>query len=119
MNERPHKKPEVWKESIQPAKKIYQFSESLPTEERYGLCSQICRASVSANIAEGAARKSSEDFLNYLNIAASSLRELDTHFEILSQIGYINSNAKNDFDKRIDKISALLAGLYKSVKTRT
>ena len=63
--QRPHKKLEVWKNSMELAKIIYKITGSFPSSELYGLVSQMRRAavSVSSNIAEGAARSGKKEFL--------------------------------------------------------
>jgi len=81
---RAHKKLDVWRESVSLATQIYQITENFPKTEIYGLTSQMRRAvvSVPCNIAEGAARFSSKEFGQFLNIAGGSLSELDTQLEI-------------------------------------
>ena len=77
---------EVWKKSIDLAEMIYRVSAQFPPEERFGLTSQIRRAAISipANIAEGAARKGTGEFLQFLGIASGSLAETET-FVILAE----------------------------------
>lgn len=77
---RAHKKLDVWRESMTLTTSVYRASEGFPKAEVYGLSSQMQRAAVSipSNIAEGAARNSTREFLQYLSIAGGSLRELDT-----------------------------------------
>ncbi|MBI4146763.1 four helix bundle protein [Candidatus Woesearchaeota archaeon] len=61
----------VWKQSILFAKKVYFISRSFPKDERYGLTSQLRRASVSisCNIAEGCGRRTSKDFASFIQCA--------------------------------------------------
>src|SRR5450759_2378684 len=75
-----HKDLEVWKESMLLAKEAYLLTKSFPKEELYGITSQIRRASVSvpSNIAEGAARSSDKEFIQFLYISLGSLSELET-----------------------------------------
>ena len=62
-----HKNLDVWKESIDLVVEIYNFSKSLPSEEKYGLISQMKRSAVSvpSNIAEGAARSSTKEYIRF------------------------------------------------------
>jgi four helix bundle protein len=77
---RAHKDLEVWKEGMQLTASIYAVTEKFPKSEIYGLTSQVRRAAVSvpSNIAEGAARFSVKEFMQFLNIVGGSLSELDT-----------------------------------------
>jgi four helix bundle protein len=67
---RAHKNLDVWKEGVALATDIYRITETFPKSEVYGLTSQMRRAviSISSNIAEGAARNSSKEFAQFLNL---------------------------------------------------
>ena len=82
----------IWQEGIKLARKIYEITSNFPTNEKYGIASQMTRAAVSipSNIAEGAGRNSNKEFANFLSIAIGSLFELHTQIVICEQIGYIN-----------------------------
>ena len=81
---RPHHKLEVWKRSLHFVTKIYKITAKYPNEEKFGLVSQMRRAAVSipSNIAEGAARNSKKEFINFLHIAQGSAAELETQILI-------------------------------------
>jgi four helix bundle protein len=85
---------EIWQRGIDLAERVYRVSDSFPSTERFGLTSQMRRASVSvvSNIAEGWGRSSSADFIRHLTIARGSLYELITQLTIARRIGYINPN---------------------------
>ncbi len=70
----------VWQKGIELAKLIYVLTESLPSEEKFGLVSQMRRAavSVSSNIAEGQARHTTGEFIQFISHAEGSVAELDT-----------------------------------------
>jgi four helix bundle protein len=110
---RPHKSLLVWQESIRLMMRIYEITELFPAEEKFGLISQMKRASVSipANIAEGAARKGNKEFVHFLHIASGSLSELDTLKEIVFQLKYIDEKVNAELDASIDRVAALLQGL--------
>ena len=83
---------QIWERSIILAKDIYELTERFPTNEKYGLSSQIQRATVSiaSNIAEGSSRKSEKDFARFLEMAIGSAFEVETQLTIAKEIGYLN-----------------------------
>ena len=85
-----HKDLDVWKKAISLAKFIYDLTKYLPKEETYGLSDQMKRSTVSiaSNVAEGAARQSDKEFIQFLYIALGSASELDTQLEICRAIGF-------------------------------
>lgn len=119
-NERPHKKLLVWKESMQLVKSIYKLTEKLPESEKFGITSQIRRATVSVpvNIAEGAARNTKKEFLQFLYISSGSLSEVDTLIEISFDLEFIKETEYNSIIEKTAKISAMLNGLRKSIKAQ-
>lgn len=74
--------------------------------------------SVPSNIAEGAARFSSKEFSQFLNIAGGSLSELDTQIEIACNLKYINIAQREELDRRVELISIKLAGLISAVRKK-
>lgn len=84
----------VWKDARIFANKIYNLTKKFPNEEKYGLTSQITRATVSvaSNIAEGFDRYSKKDFIKFLNIARGSISEIQNDLYIALDLKYINQN---------------------------
>jgi four helix bundle protein len=117
---RPHKKLHVWQESIQFVVDIYQLTKAFPSEEKFGLISQMRRASVSiaANIAEGAARKSDKEKIQFLFIAEGSASEMDTFLELSRLLKLISEGQWHQCNNRLEKISALVKGLRSSIERR-
>ena len=116
---RPHKNLKAWQESMILVTEIYKLTQTFPKEELYGITSQIRRAaiSVASNIAEGAARSTQKEFYQFLSIASGSLSEVDTHLEITYRLKYISKEFFEKTLSQIEKCSALLNGLKKSLKT--
>lgn len=111
-----HKELDVWKESIELTKKIYNITKNFPKEELYGLTNQIRRASVSipSNIAEGSTRNSDKEFIQFLYVSLGSLAELETQLIISKEIGY----NKYLFEEEIEKIKKMILGLIKYLKNK-
>ncbi len=105
-----HKKLDAWKKSIDLVEMIYKLSASFPEEERYGLTSQIRRAAVSvpSNLAEGAARNSKKEFLNFISISLGSLAEVETQVIIAQRLDFCEPG--NNFGQ-INDVRALIIGL--------
>jgi four helix bundle protein len=83
----------VWRKGIDLVKEIYQLTKPFPPEERFGLVSQMRRAAVSvpSNIAEGQARKTTGEFIQFVSHAEGSLAELDTQIVLAVELGYSNN----------------------------
>ena len=113
-----YKELKVWEKAHSLTLGVYKATQSFPSEEKFGLISQLRRASSSipANIAEGAARSGTKELLLFLSIASGSLSELDTHIEIATRLGLIKDHT--ELSLKIDKVFALLVGLSKSLKNK-
>ena len=116
--ERSHHKLKAWQESMALVQDIYTISVDFPKDEKFCLTSQIRRASISvpSNIAEGAARVTDKDFLNFLSISRGSLSELETQILLAKNLGYVS-----DIDQILQKINnafKLISGLMKSLRKR-
>ncbi len=74
----------VWRKSMELAEKVYQLTQRFPTEEKFGIISQMRRAAVSvpSNIAEGQARNTTGEFIQFISHAEGSLAELDTQIRL-------------------------------------
>jgi four helix bundle protein len=118
--QRPHRKLEVWKNSMQLTKIIYKVTVSFPASELYGLVSQMRRAAVSipSNIAEGAARTGKKEFLQFLNIAQGSASELDTQIELAQMLEFVDQQTYQEMMSLLTIISKQLYGLARRVKSK-
>ncbi|MCK0178789.1 four helix bundle protein [Flavobacteriaceae bacterium S0862] len=110
-----HKDLKVWQEAMDLVIVIYKVSESFPSQETYGLTSQLQRACVSipSNIAEGAGRRGNKEFIRFLYIALGSLSEVETQLEIAYRLKYLNE--LEIINKRIYFIRKMLSSLIKSL----
>ena len=118
---RAHRKLDLWQKSVDFVVDVYEVTKTYPVEERYGLISQIRRAaaSIPANIAEGAARKSDKEFIHFLSNAQGSASEVDTHFYISLKLGYLNEANHNTLDQKLNDIGRMITGLSNHLKRTT
>lgn len=117
MRRRKHHDLRVWQTSMDLVQDVYKVTASFPKDEMYALTSQMRRSAVSvpSNIAEGAARNGSKEFLHFLSIARGSLSELETQLQIAQRLGYMK---EDDLLNNVDTVFGLLGGLIKSIKSR-
>ncbi len=113
-----HKDLDVWKKGMDLAAMIYKSTNNFPESEKYGLISQLRRASVSipSNIAEGAARNSNLEFIRFLHISLGSLSELETQIDLAVRFQFLND--AEDIEKYINRIRNMLFGLIKYLKEK-
>jgi len=119
---RPHERLDVWRDSMALVETVYRLSRTFPDTERFGLTSQVrrCAVSIPSNIAEGAARRSTAEYLRFLSIARGSLSELDTQIQIAIRLGYVEvpSGFGSNIDTIFARITALMNALEKSGAAR-
>ena len=108
----------VWQKSINLVTEIYRITEKFPSNEIYGLTSQLRRASVSvpSNIAEGNTRRSKADYLQFLRIARGSCSEIETQIIISKNLEFIDDNTFETLILNIIEISKMINGLINSLK---
>ena len=104
----------AWQQAMLLVKQVYELTAGFPADERFGLVAQMRRAAVSipGNIAEGAARRSSHAFSQFLIVARGSLSELDTQFRIAQDLGFCSPQAA--LEMQMDRLFSLLGGLLKN-----
>lgn len=109
-----HKKLLAWREAMNLVESVYRDTASFPREETFGLVSQLRRAAVSipSNIAEGAARNSSGELLQFLGITCGSVAELETQLELAVRLGYLKADAESIV--RSNRVGMLVRTLRKS-----
>ena len=112
-----HKDLNVWKNSMALAEKIYLITNDFPKEELYGLTSQIRRSAVSipSNIAEGFARNSTKELIQFLYIASGSISELETQLLLSKNLGFLTDLS---VFKDLERIRAGLLNLIKTLKNK-
>jgi four helix bundle protein len=114
------RKLDVWKRAMGLSKGIYRATGLFPASEQFGLTSQMKRTveSIASNLAEGAARASKREFLQFINVAQGSASELDTQVEWAKELGFLDQKIYQDFSSEITVVSKQLFGLSRSMRTR-
>ena len=99
-------------------KRTYKLLKKFPAEERYAMCDQLRRAtiSVTSNIAEGVNRYSVKDKSHFIEMAYGSLMEVSSQFEIAEELGYISAEEHLSMDQLIEEVARILSGLQKTYK---
>jgi four helix bundle protein len=108
----------VWTSAMDLVEEIYLATNEFPKEEKFGLVSQMRRASVSipSNIAEGSGRNSRGFFINFLNLAKGSTCELETQVLIAHRLGFLPENKMRELTHKSDQIQRMLYKLINSLK---
>jgi four helix bundle protein len=112
-----HKDLDVWKKAMDLAAEVYSLTARFLREELYSLTSQIRRSAVSipSNVAEGAARHSRKEFIQFLHIASGSVAELETQLLLAIQMGFISGG---HVISHVEEVRRLLLGLLRSLKKK-
>ena len=97
---------------------IYRVTRAFPSDERFGLTSQIRRASVSipSNIGEGKRRKRQPVFVNHLDIALGSQAEVEVQLEIAKRIGLLAPDDYHRIQAIVEEVGRMLNGLIASMR---
>ncbi|PJJ48754.1 four helix bundle protein [Hymenobacter chitinivorans] len=108
----------IWHKAMLITKLTYQCSAAFPSDERFGLTSQIRRAAVSipSNIAEGSGRGSVKDFSQFLSIATGSAYELETQLILAAEFGYLDETRLQSVLDELAELQRMLYGFQKSLQ---
>jgi four helix bundle protein len=108
----------VWQKGMELVRAIYQLTARLPTEEKYGLASQMRRAAVSvpSNIAEGQARQGTREFLQFLSHASGSLAELETQTLLCVDLDYCSLSDITKISGAITELQKMLAAIRRKLR---
>ena len=111
---------EVWRKAIELAVEVHGLTTLLPRHELFGMVSQMRRAAVSvpSNVAEGACRRTTRDFVAFLHIARGSVAELETQALLALRIGYIDGQTHERLTMRTIEVGRLLNGLIRALQSR-
>ncbi|WP_025741682.1 four helix bundle protein [Aquimarina pacifica] len=110
----------IWRMSIDLAKLVYQLTSALPSNEKYGLISQINRSaiSISSNIAEGAGRNSNKEFKHFLSIANGSAYELQTLLILTIELNLLTEEKVKPSIQFVTEIQKMNYSLQRSIEKK-
>lgn len=108
----------AWQRAFDVGVRIYEVTRHMPTDERFGLVSQLRRGAVgvASNIAEGYGRQSTADYVRFLRVSRGCLYELETQMLFAVEFGYIDRSTCDDVLARLSECGRLLAGLIRSLE---
>lgn len=108
---------DVFKLAHQMTLKIYEITKPFPSDERYGLISQMRRSaySIPMNLAEGSHRLNTKEYRQFVGIAKGSAGEIKYQLLLAKDLQYINKNTYEDLIRNYERISQMLTGLIKAL----
>jgi len=108
----------AWQEAMRLVEIVYRDTTGFPNEATFGLKTQIRRSAVSvpSNIAEGSARNTTGELLQFLGIARGSLAELETQLELAVRLGFVCTST--DAAGQVNRVGRLVSALLKSLQRR-
>ena len=110
----------VWQKGIVLAKDIYRLTQNFPTEEKFGLVAQMRRAAVSipSNLAEGQARHTSGEFVQFISHAEGSAAELDTQLILSVELAFCKKAHAIPIYELIEEMRRMLNALRRAISRR-
>jgi four helix bundle protein len=114
---RDFKKLKIWQTGMKIVDKVYDLVPSLPAEEKYGLRSQMTRSAIAipSNIAEGSEKRSSKDYLRYVEISLASTFELETHSLVVRNRNWIGQEAIDELLSLIKEEQRMISGFMEKI----
>jgi four helix bundle protein len=108
----------IWNRAIDLAVEVYKATADFPTEEKYGLTSQIRRSVVSipSNISEGAGRNSNNEFVHFLGVANGSSFELQTQLIISNRLQLLNDKTVDPLLKELNELQKMTYSFIKTLQ---
>jgi four helix bundle protein len=108
---------QIWQKSMELTVAVYRMTQSFPSEEMFGLTSQLrrCAISIPSNIAEGQGRSSEREFLHFLGIARGSICELQTQLEIARRLGLADTQLLNDAESLSHETGKMIFAFMRAI----
>ena len=110
----------VWQKGMEVAKLTYSLTRTFPPDEKFGLVSQMRRAAVSipSNIAEGQARHTTGEFVQFISHAEGSVAELSTQFQLAIELGFLAREQATPVVSLLDELRRMLNSLRRKLSDR-
>lgn len=110
----------VWEKSHALTLKIYNLTSRFPSQEQFGLISQMQRsaASIPSNIAEGCGRDSQAELKRFVTIAMGSASELHYQLILSRDLSYLEPDEYQTIEKQVIEVKKMLAGFIRSIKSK-
>ena len=108
----------VWQRSMTLCELVYKYVKTFPTDEKFGITSQIkrCAVSIPSNISEGKARGGIKEYIHFLYIALGSASELQTQLELSYRLGFLKEIEYTVTNEMLVEILKMLHGLISKLK---
>jgi four helix bundle protein len=110
----------VWQKSHSLTLTVYRMTKAFPTDERFGITSQLRRSasSIPANLAEGCGRGGEPEFARFAQIAMGSAAEVEYHLLLAKDLGYITEEHFATTTRDVQEVKRMLASLLKTVRSQ-
>lgn len=110
----------VWQLSVDFVTSIYQLTTQFPSDEKFGLSSQIKRSAVSipSNIAEGSGRGSNKEFARFLSISLASSYEIETQLIVANRLNFLTETIVQEITKKLHEIQKMIFSLHKKFESQ-
>ena len=109
----------IWQDARELTKIVYETSRKFPSEEKFGLTSQIRRATISiaSNISEGSSYRTDSMFLRFLDVALGSLCEVETQLYLAFDVNYLSEDRLNDLLDKTDKLKRMIISFMNRINS--
>ena len=110
----------VWHKAHALTLDVYRETRKFPSDERYGLTSQLRRScsSTPANLAEGCGRSGDIDFARFVNIAMGSACETDYHLLLARDLNYLSEDAYNSLTEQVSEVKRMLSSFEQTLRNK-
>jgi len=114
------RKVDAWNRALDLSKVVYEMTRGFPSDEKYGLTSQLRRAvvSISSNIAEGCGRRTSRDFVGFMYNAIGSLKEVESELFVAEKLGHVDMVDVEKLVVELEEIGRMISEMIRKESER-